>query len=326
MTKSHALRSLALGAAAITLLSGAMATDARAFDGDVPEWTAPVGVFVEPEVVFMQFSDSNTDYAAVGTGQSSATRSIDSDYEAGWRFGIGYRWENRWSVGARWTRIEGDEHDTATAKTGEFANNFLTGWDGDAVHGSVDRNLDIGDIEVSRVWGDMDGHNLRLFFGPRYMSYDESLEATTLNDMNEALNWGRRDHDVEAWGVRVGIEGHVALGHETGWSFFGYGAVSALFTNVDARWMADYDLTTSTIDQVQYDDDDGTSTGLEAGLGFEWDHVFASDWTLGIRFGWEVSNYTDFAGGSADSGGAFDLSSSDDLGLNGGFVRFAFTF
>lgn len=327
MTNSHALRSLALGAAAITLLSGPCATNARAIDAsNTPDWTAPSGVFIEAEALFMQFSDSGTDYAAVGTHEAAATRSIDSDYDFGWRFGIGYRWENRWAIGARWTSIDGTESDSASAKGAtDAAFNFLTSSHGDSVHGWVDRDLDIVDVEVSRTWGDLDGHHMRLFFGPRYMAYDERLEATTLDAAGLATDWARRDNDVEAWGARVGIEGHVALGHETGWSFFGYAAVSALMTNTDANYAADYDLTNSAYDEIAADDDDGSSMGLEAGLGFQWAHQFASDWTLGIRFGWELSNYSDFTAGSADSDAGVDLASSDDLGLNGGFARFTFT-
>jgi hypothetical protein len=274
----------------------------------------------------VQFADSNSDYAAVGTPSAAATRSIDSDYEFGWRFGVGYRWENRWSIGLRWTAVDGEESDTASAKSvSEAAFNFLTGTQGDHVVGWIDRDLDIYDVEVARTWGDLDGHHMRLFFGPRYMSYDEELAATTLDSLSFATDWAMRELDVEAWGARVGIEGHVALGHETGWSFFGYAAASALITNTDADYAADYDLSDSAWDVVNADDDDGNSTGLEAGLGFQWAHQFASDWTLGIRFGWEFSNYTDFTGGSADSVSGVDLASSDDLGLNGGFARFTFT-
>lgn len=325
MNKTHALRSLALGAAAIALLSGPMATDANAMNADeTPNWAAPQGFFVEPEAIFMQFTNSNADYAAVGDHSSFETSSVDSDYEMGWRFGIGYRWENRWSIGLRWTSVDGNESDWATAKAGDAAFNFLTASHGDAVRGEIDRDLDIVDFEVSRTWGDLDGHHMRLFFGPRYMTYDQTLEAMTYDAIGGAFDWGGSRYDVEAWGVRVGIEGHVALGHETGWTFFGYAAVSALMTNSDAAWAQDYDLTDSTWDFAASDDDDESSTGLEAGLGFQWAHEF-DNWNFGIRFGWELSNYTDFVGGSADADSGVDLASSDDLGLNGGFVRFSFT-
>jgi len=333
MTMNHTARSLALGAAAILLLSGAMAQDAHAINAEnTPSNVAPEGFFVEPEALFMQFSDSNTDYAWRSADSVDKTVStvedIGSDYEFGWRFGIGYRWANRWAIDARWTSVDDNQKDAATAGSTWIGSTIATDdwWYGDiaAVTGRVDRDLDIIDVEVSRTWGDMDGHHMKLFFGPRYLTYDNSLETVSYDTDADAVAWGMRDSNVDAWGVRVGIEGHVALGHETGWSFFGYAAASSLVANVDSSYMATYydKFADETFVDEGHDSDDRTSNGLEAGLGFQWAHDF-DNWNFTIRFGWEVSNYTDLTDSASSWSGA---PSTDDLGLDGGFVRFGFTF
>lgn len=309
------------------------------------------GFFVEPEAVFLKFSETDLPFAVVGeagdTIDEGSLVEIDSDYEAGFRIGVGYAWEGWWDFTVRYTHLSTHEHGTADDSLGSLwatTTHPTDSWfDSDEfrrIDSELELDLDYADIEIGKTWNCDNGGSLRLFFGARLSWFDQDsasihFEQETVWEVTETwLDW-------KGWGPLVGIEGELPLG-ESGWSVFGTFAASLQFGDVTGRYFDVY-VPVSTMKEdtelVTYsyiDDTDTTASVFEGRIGFAWERRFERV-TFGLRFGYEYQVWNELATTASlienattdvpvltshdtvDSGRGEDLEANEDIQVHGFF-------
>ena len=248
----------------------------------VPEDEPLSGFWLQPEAVYWKFPDSDVAYARSSGGE---VFSVDDDYELGGRLGLGYRWANHFDVIVRATSVENDQDG--------FASGALTTRHGAAV--AADAFVDVDyltiDGEIGYTWGEPDRSRFRLAGGPRYVSIEQGFLIQSF-DAGSSLPKGSTFQEIEFDGVglKVGGEGHVGFG-ESGWSFFLGGAVTGVDGNFDTFFDGDGDGIVDATDAARSFDD--TVFAWEAAAGFAWHHLFGEGSLFGLRFGYEVVEWTD---------------------------------
>jgi hypothetical protein len=282
----------------------------------------PTGFYFAPELVALQFDNSDTEFGTDAT--SGDTASVDTDHDLGWRLGLGYRWANKWDLMFRGTNVNSDESRTiAQAGVAGIGTTFGAGFD--TASANVDIDYTTLDAEVGYTWGAWERSHLRLFFGPRMIWIDQEL--TSLFDPDTGIAGDRtatnEEMDVEALGLAVGVEGTIAFNPH--WSIIleAYGGIyNADFENDYIRTTGDGAVIAATSSM----DDDDTIHELGGSLSFQWQRRAFEDGMFGIRFGWELSHLDDVPSLSdfaATSGPNFV---DDEFDSDGPFVRFEWIF
>jgi hypothetical protein len=349
---NNTTRAIALGGALLVLLS--VGTASAIVGGNLPEHAAPTGFFVEPEVLFLNFRDTDNAYALVSAGLASGipqdgfVQDTGSDGEVAGRLSLGYRWSNRWHIRVTGTFMDQTDFsritEPANGSIGALAGSvqFITDNDLDLDDDSIDiaqatmeQDFLTLDFEVGRTWGDEDAHSMTTTFGIHYLSYEQDFLAEYDSDGDLDFEYKSfRELDVDAIGIRTGIATHLALGQDTGWSFFGSFHLMALVGDFENSLRESDDVaidprtTTSLADLDTFltDEFDRMIMGIDSRLGFEWARVM-TDWTFAIAFGYEIMNYSDAVANSKPISARTNVMTRDyqDLGLDGPFVDFSFT-
>ena len=254
------------------------------------------GFFFEPELVYMQFRDSDSDYAVdQSTGQ---VHEIDSDYELGWRAGLGWRWDNGFDFVVRATSVENEQSESTS---GDFAK-------GSTAAAFVNVDYDVLDLEFGKVHGTPGGSWMRWFGGARGAWIDQQAFVSygaggaTLDRV-----------ELDAVGLRGGVMGHFAFG--SGWGVFLQGSAGILAGEFDVA----HDDIGGSIDLA--DDFDRTVSVLEAAAGFTWSHELESGFGIGVRFGYEFAEWGDVL-----TPGGITSANSEDFSADGAFLGMRFFF
>lgn len=306
--------------------------------------TAAAGGFsVEPEAVFLKFSESKFPFAVEGdpgdTISDGTVAQLTPDYDLGFRFGIGWNWEGWWDIHARWTHIDtfdrgmaDDSMGTLWGTTVHPTSGFFNDDDFRAVAAEQDLDLDYFDIEAGKTWNSDNGGSVRLFFGARLSWFDQ--DAATINFRTDTI-WEVVETrlDWEGFGPLVGVEGHVPIGSDSGWSFFGSAAGSVQFGDSRGSYTDHYvpDSTMKAATEVlqfdYLDESSSTAVVLEGRIGFAWEKEYDST-TFGLRFGYEYQTWDGLASTASlvsDAQANIDLRTSDNFDLHGFFFRFGWT-
>lgn len=276
----------------------------------------PTGFYFAPEIIGIRFAQSETDYATDAASGSDAR--VDSGYDVGGRLGLGYHWANRWSLVVRGTMASDTQNDAVVASAAAgLSTLFDAGLDNGAA--SVDVDYRTVDAEVGYLFGDPDHHRALLYFGPRWASIDQTFTALYDPDTTVAgdLIAYREDIDMEGFGARVGVEGHLAIG--SGWAVLLGAAVSAINADVDMTSMRT-SSSGAVVDATAASSDTDWITELDALIGFEWQRRAFDDGSFAIRFGWEASRWNDLPT-NTDVAFSAKPGSNDDFETDGPFVR-----
>lgn len=293
------------------------------------------GFIIEPEAVFLQFRESDVDFARE-TGDGYEAR-LEADYEAGWRMGMGFSWGDVWDFRARFTDIQTEESGALSAANsvgGSFEALLIPddddfGGDGldvdrtmfDDASAIMDVDMQWADIEIGRRFEEPDGHWARYFVGVRGAWLDQDVFA-----LYSVPSMAYRTHtclDWEAIGLRAGAEGHLSMG-ESGWTFWGEGSAAVMAgTNDTIAKVETIDDKGTTLVFHERDSFNDTSLVWEARLGFAWAKELDT-MTFALRFGYEISNWSDIVvqQNFLDADGE-RTESEGDFGLDGGFIRFS---
>ncbi len=154
------------------------------------------------------------DYALVGTntnvGPVGTVRTVDGDYDVGFRLGGGYRFgKDGLDVMARYTYWHGQREDAVSAVPGGAVFTTLTN---PGVVTAVNRasgndvaNLNIFDFEVGQAFHYGENVKGRVFIGPRFANVDQTFTAT-YTGRQVASSVVRRQSTFDGGGLRVGGE------------------------------------------------------------------------------------------------------------------------
>jgi hypothetical protein len=282
----------------------------------------PTGFYFAPELLALQFDNADTEY---GTDMTSGnTSSVDNGYELGGRLGLGYRWRNRWDFVVRGTLVNSSNSDSQAAAGGAgIDTTFGAGFD--TAMAKLDVDYTTIDAEVGHTWGAWERSHLRLFFGPRAAWINQELRAQYDPSTGVAGDLVDTDEeqDMNAIGLRVGVEGDIAFGPH--WAFILQGAIAAL----DANFDNDYMQTSSSgtvVDADTHTGDDDTVTEFDAQAAFRWQKRAFEDGSFGIRFGWQFEHWNDVPS-LTDVGAASPPHVVDnDFENDGPFVRLEWIF
>lgn len=301
-------------------------------------------VTIEAESLYLTFSESRFPFAVEGdVGDTIADGdvvAVDHDYDFGFRIGVSYHWEGWWDLTARWTHLESGEGARANDDRGMLwgptihpAFSFFSPEDFEQVLAEQDLDLDIFDLTAGKTWNCENGGSVKLFFGARMSWFDQDtgtigFNSETVWEVTETwLDW-------KGVGPIVGVEGHVPLGQDSGWSFFGSAAVSLQFGDSDGRYFDVYVPNSTMKDATEvvlfgYEDKSSTTVStLEGRVGFAWEKDF-DDVTFGLHFGYEYQTWDGLATTSsliADAQAQRDLGTSSDFDLHGFFLGAAWRF
>ena len=262
------------------------------------------GFWLAPEVLYWKFTDSDVSFASGG----GEVFRVDDDYELGGRLGLGYRWASGLDFIVRGTSVENDQD---ASVRGALVTRHGTATRADAF---VDVDYLTLDGEVGYTWGAPDRSRFRLFGGPRFASIEQTFAESSFEPLPKGNTV--QEIDFEGFGLRVGGEGHLGLG-ESGWSIFLNGAVAGVDGDFDTFFDGDGDGVADPGDSLRSFTD--TVFEWEAQAGFAWNHQYGPGSLFGVRFGYEVVEWTDIPTfRDAAVVGDFDTS-DEDFSAEGAF-------
>jgi hypothetical protein len=282
----------------------------------------PAGLYLAPELVALRFEESSTELATDAATQT--TLSVDVEHELGGRLGVGYLWRSGWDVIGRGT-YEETSHSAAFVAGGGSSLGTATSGGFDSAQGIVDVTYTVVDLEIGYRAGPADDHRLRAFVGPRFAHVQQTFLSSADPDLlvGADLVATGQDIDVDAFGLRAGLEGHLAFGPR--WSFFINGAVSSLWSTIDDARIHTTGSGAVVVSSTETSEDEQI-TVVEGAMGFAWQRPSAGDDDLfGVRFGYELSQWNDLPT-PRESAADSVPNRGDDFRADGAFARLEWVF
>ncbi|MBI3831114.1 MAG: hypothetical protein HY291_16465 [Planctomycetes bacterium] len=262
-------------------------------------------------------------------------KSLDLDWSAGFRLGLGYRLPtDGWDIMAQYTYYRSEDHkslvDPADALHPSIWNDDAGNDQADLARARQDLRYDAVDLELGRRFKVSQTLSARLFGGfraawinndQRYNYFGDSFPAITASRLGGQLN--EKNHFF-GYGIRLGGEGDWHLSR--GFSFYGKAAGSLLVGQFDLKHFEAEDddgnnaFTPNEVDRLIKDRITRVVPVVEIGAGVAWEKKLLGNLNLKLSAGYEFTNYfntvrrTMFTG---DNGDAQITNTTDSLGFHG---------
>lgn len=222
--------------------------------------------------------------------QFAPALTTDHDWEAGFRAGLGL--QNFWGWRASWTYTWFAADDsrlwTDVAQAGNVAS-----------YGDLD--YQVHDFEVGRTFCLHPSLQLEPFAGFRWGQIDYSLQDQMSGAGGNLLNM---DSFTDSYGARLGLKGRCYV--PGGFSLFGHGAMSGLFSTTENRGTMQNPASTWDLK------DNHENHGVDAAVGVAWQCCLVE-----VSGGYEWNWWAD----AIQRRGSMAQADYDDLRLEGAFLR-----